>query len=413
MKAKVRLNKYKFNTINISGSKNSSLPILAASILCDEDVIITNVPNISDVRLLINILKKIDYNITFNNNIVLIKHSNINCKKYMFSEIKKLRGSYYLLGALIGKMENIDISFLFPGGCKLGKRPIDYHIQAFLNMGLDVITKNNKIIIKGNKHNTYHNLHFPSVGTTINILLASAKIEKETIIYNASIEPEVIDVCNFLQSMGAKINIDNRTISIIGCKYFHSSKYKVMEDRIEAGTFLILGAMHNGLRINNVNPSNLSPLTSLLIDCGYHLEFNNNSITIYHSENIIPFQTIIEPHPGFPTDLGPLLCVLASQINGTSIITDTVFNNRLSHIKQLKKMNINISNVNNTIKIIGKSNIKNNSVKAMDLRCAAALLIASTLNTSFSTIKHIDKLFRGYENIQCKLNDLGIEFIIK
>lgn len=413
MKAKVRLNNYKFNTINISGSKNSSLPIIAASILCDEDVIITNIPDISDVRLLINILKKINYNIDYNNNTLIVKPSNIDYKKYTFSEIKKLRGSYYLLGALIGKTNNIDITFLFPGGCKLGKRPIDYHIHAFTNMGLNIKIKKNKIHIKGNKYNICHRLKFPSVGATINILLASSKIEKETIIYNASIEPEVIDLCNFLKSMGATININNRTITIIGCKYFHSSKYKVMEDRIEAGTFLILGAVHQGIKVNNINPNNVSPLTNLLINCGYLVKIDNNSITVIPQKNIIPFTTVIEPHPGFPTDLGPLLCVLASQINGKSSITDMVFNNRISHIKQLRKMNINISNNQNTITIIGKNNINNKSVKAMDLRCAAALLIAATLNTSFSTIKNIDKLFRGYENIQNKLNDLGIDFIVK
>lgn len=412
MKAKIKLNNYQFNNINISGSKNSSLPIIAGSILCDEEVVLHNIPNILDVNTLINILKKINCNVNFFNNTLTVKPSNLNLKKIDFNEVKKLRGSYYLLGALIGKFEYSDFNFVLPGGCNLGNRPINFHISAFKKMQLVVKKKGKKIHIKGNKINTIHKLPFPSVGTTINIILAASKIEKETIIINAAIEPEVIDVCNFLISMGANIIIKNRIIKIIGCNYFKKSTYRIMEDRIEAGTFLILGALHQGIKINNINPNNIYPLTSLLSSIGYELNICDNSIEIHNNGLIKPFNIILEPHPGIPTDLGPILCVLASQINGKSIIIEKVFTKRTSHIKQLKKLNIDITNINNITIINGKGKIKENNINAKDLRCSAALLLAATLSYSYSIINDIDKLFRGYEDIQRKLNDLGIDFII-
>lgn len=412
MKAKIKLNNYQFNNINISGSKNSSLPIIAGSILCDEEVVLHNIPNILDVNILINILKKINCNINFFNNTLTVKPSNLNLKKIDFNEVRKLRGSYYLLGALIGKFEYSDFNFVLPGGCNLGNRPINFHINAFKNMQLVVKKSGKKIHIKGNKINTIHKLPFPSVGTTINIILAASKIEKETIIINAAIEPEVIDVCNFLISMGANIIIKNRIIKIIGCNYFKKSTYRIMDDRIEAGTFLILGALHQGIKINNINPNNIYPLTSLLSSIGYDLNICDNSIEIHNNGLIKPFNIILEPHPGIPTDLGPILCVLASQINGKSIIIEKVFTKRTSHIKQLKKLNIDITNINNITIINGKGKIKENNINAKDLRCSAALLLAATLSSSYSIINDIDKLFRGYEDIQKKLNDLGIDFII-
>ena len=414
MKAKIKLNDYKFNTIKISGSKNSSLPIIAGSILCDEQVTINNVPNIDDVNALITLLKKIGYDIHFNNNTVIVNPNKINKKEYKYKEIKKLRGSYYLMGSIIGN--NIlycNFSFLFPGGCKLGTRPINYHIEAFRNMGLSVTTKKRKIIISGIINRYIHTLSFPSVGTTINIILSSCKNENKTIIYNASIEPEVIDLCNFLISMGVDIKIENRTITIRGNSYLHHTNYTVMEDRIEAGTFLILGAIHKGIKITSVNPSNLTILINLLQNIGYTIKTNKNSITLFNNNvDIKPFDIKLEPFPGFPTDLGPLLCVLASQISGTSTIKETVFLDRYSHISELKKLNINIKKDKNNIIITGKNNIINNKVISKDLRCSACLLIAGSLNTNYTIIQNIELLFRGYEDIKYKLNKLGIDFII-
>lgn len=412
MKAKIRLKNYQFNTIKISGSKNSSLPIIAASILSDEPVIINNIPNISDVIILIAILKKMGYNIHFKNNTLIVNPTNIKQSFFNYKDIKKLRGSYYIMGALIGKYNYSNFSFLYPGGCKLGNRPINYHLDAFKKMGLNVNVTKRNITIKGYKSSCIHTLETPSVGTTINILLSCSKTENTTIINNAAIEPEVIDLCNFLRSMGTIIKIENRTISITGKKYLKGCNYIVMEDRIEAGTFLILGALHNGIKITNINYESVKEITTLLSDIGYTITYEENSITLTKEKCIKPFYIELKPHPGIPTDIGPLLCVLASQIDGRSIIKETVYHERNSHVKQLRKMNINISNINNEFIICGKSTIVNSKVKSFDLRCSAALLLASSLNVHFSTIYDIEKLFRGYEDIKQKLNSLGIEFII-
>ena len=414
MKAKVKLNKYNNTVVKISGSKNSSLPIIAASILCDEVVTLHNIPNITDVNILVNILKYIGYKVEHINDTLTIHPSIIKKKHFYNSKINKLRGSYYLIGALIGKFEYSDFSFMYPGGCKLGDRPIDYHIKAFSNMGLNIKSNNNIIKVRGYKQSVVHDLTYPSVGTTINIILASCKLESKTIINNASIEPEVIDLCEFLKSMGVNIIIHNRTITIIGKRYLHKTEYIVMEDRIEAGTFLLIGAIHNGITISNVNPYNISYLVNLLKDIGYEINVSDKEISIlpFNINNIQPFNIILEPHPGFPTDLGPLMCVLASQINGTSFITETVFKDRFNHINELRKLNIDIKLENNQIIINGRNNIITSTIKASDLRCAASLVLASSISHNYSIIENIDYLFRGYENIQNKLNSLGIDFII-
>lgn len=414
MKAKVKLISYFNNSIAISGSKNSSLPIIAASILSNEKVIIKNVPNITDIIDLITILKNIGYNISFSNNTVIVYPTEIKTSIFNDKLIHKIRGSYYLIGSLIGKYDYSNFSFLFPGGCKLGKRPINYHIDAFKNMDLNVAIKRNKIYIEGNKKHSIHSLPFPSVGTTINIILASTKTRGITIINNASIEPEVIDTINFLNSIGANISIENRTIKIIGVSYLYTSTFIIPGDRIEAGTYLLLGALHNGITIQNIETKPLLPLINFLTSIGLVIDTNEKCICLKTNANLKPFDITIVPHPGIPTDLGPLICVLASQINGTSTIKETVYINRTSHINELNKLGFNISQNNNQIIIQGKTIIcKNKNVKAYDLRCAASLVLAASLSNNYITIKNIDKLFRGYENIQEKLNSLGIDFIIK
>ena len=207
MKAKIKLNNYINNIIKISGSKNSSLPIIASCILCDEDVVINNVPNITDVLSLVKIIRKMGYDIKYINNCIIYRKSKTTKKRFLYNDIKKIRGSYYLIGSLIGNSDFCDFYFLNPGGCKFINRPINYHIDIFRKMGLDINIRNNKIYVKGIKNNIVYNLPYPSVGATINILLSTCKIEKESIIYNCSIEPEVIDVCNFLKSMGCKMQM--------------------------------------------------------------------------------------------------------------------------------------------------------------------------------------------------------------
>ena len=281
-------------------------------------------------------------------------------------------------------------------------------------MGLTVLNKKNKIFIKGTKHATIHDLEFPSVGTTINIILASVKTDGITIINNASIEPEVIDFINFLNAMRANITIINRTIKIIGTPYLHSTTYSVMCDRIEATTFLCLGALHNGIKITHVDVTVLKDVSLFFKSIGYKIKENKNSIILTATNNIKPFAITLEPYPGLSTDLGPIFSILASKSYGKSYITDNVYMKRHSHIKQLRKMDVDISNNLNTIIIKGNNRIiKNKTVKAYDLRCAACLMIACSLSHNFSKIKNIEYLLRGYEDISSKLSKLGIDLIIK
>lgn len=413
MKAKVRTKEYHYNTIKISGSKNSGLPIIAAALLCDEDVVIRNVPCISDIKTLINIIKGLNCDISFVDNTVYIKKSDLIYKKLKDKNISKLRGSYYLIGSLVGLNNSINMSILYPGGCKFGKRPINYHLNAFKHMNLKVKATKNKIKIKGKKEITNHTLEYPSIGTTINIILASCKSNSIAIINNAALEPEVIDVCNFINSMGGNITIqDNRTITVKGVSYLHQTNYKIISDRIEAGTFLILGAIHKGIKITNIDVETLAPVTTVLKEIGYNIIVNKKSIILKNDTLVNGFNLILNPYPNFPTDLGPLMCVLASTIPATSSIVDNIYPDRISHIDELKKLNINIKKKDNTIFITGGNIIINNDVAAHDLRCAAALVIASTLSSSFVTIDHIEHLFRGYEDIRKKLHSLGIDFVI-
>lgn len=413
MKVQIRTKEYHSNTIKISGSKNSALPIIAAALLCDEDVTIRNIPNISDIKTLISIIKGLNCAISFLDNTIYIKKNVLKYKKLKDKNITKLRGSYYLLGSLIGLKNDINLSCLYPGGCKFGKRPINYHLNAFKQMNLKVKTIGKKIIIKGNKKVVNHHLEYPSIGTTINIILASSKATGKTIIYNAALEPEVIDVCNFINSMGGNIKVkDNREIEIDGVSYLHSTNYKIISDRIEAGTFLILGALHKGIKITNIDTHMLTPVTDVLYTIGCNLIINKKSIILKNDTSLKPFNLEINPYPSFPTDLGPLMCVLASKISGTSTIIENIYPDRLSHIPELQKLNINIKSENNIINITGINKIKNTEVTAHDLRCAATLILAASLSSSFSTIYHIEHLFRGYEDIKKKLNSLGIDFII-
>lgn len=413
MKAKIKLNDYNNGVVKISGSKNSSLPIIAASILCDEKVIIHNVPRISDITKLVKIIKKIGYSISFVNNTIITNPSLIRKKKFYYSDVKKIRGSYYLIGALIGKYYYSDFSFAFPGGCNFNYRPIDFHLKAFNKMGISSYSKNKKLFFKGYRHNEIHNLKYPSVGATINIILASCKINNKTIITNASVEPEVIDLCNFIRSMGCFIDIKNRTIIIEGKEYFKSTEYSVMGDRIEAATFLTIGALHKGITLTNIDVECINPILNIFKQIGYTFDISNDFITLYTvNKDIKPFNISLSPFPGLPTDIGPILCVLASQIDGCSTIIDTVYPDRISHIKEMKKFNINIDlDSNNNIIIHGNNNIINCKSRAYDLRCGAALIICASLCKKYSYIYNIQKVYRGYEDIKSKLNNLGIDFI--
>lgn len=410
MKLKVRGKKKLEGIIKISGSKNSALAIIASCILTDEEVTLRNVPEIDDVKSQIHILEKSGFHTYFKDNILIIRKLKPIKTVFLDNEISNLRGSYYLMGACLARYKKIKITNV--GGCNLGDRPIDYHLDGFRKLNVKVIDKKNYLYLKTNKlmANTI-NLKFPSVGATINLMIASVKAKGTTIIENASLEPEVSDVGNFLISMGAKIEgLSTNKLKITGVNYLHKTDYIISSDRIEAGTYLILGAMITGdyLKLENVQPYHLKSLIDILKISGANIECGENSIKITKNKNLEPLDIIVGPYPKFPTDLGPLISILMTQIEGTSKITETIFENRFSHIDEIKKTNVNCKLENKTLTIIGKEKLISANMYAHDLRCAAALLLCAIMAKGTSTIENIDVLFRGYEKPIEKLSSIGL-----
>jgi len=414
MKVKIRGKRKLEGTVQISGAKNSAVAIIPAAILADEDVIIRNIPNIDDVNTLISIMREMGYIIHFDNNILIVKAKK-KVNYYVQSElVNKLRGSYYFMGSLLGKIKRVKINN--SGGCNLGNRPINYHLNNFQNLGAKLILNDQEVYLRATKLKGCEiHLDFPSVGATINTMLAAVKAKGITTINNAAIEPEISDVGNFLISMGAIIEgLGTPTIKITGVKYLHSTDYTIIADRIEAGTYLILGAMSegSGIRIENVNPSYLIALTDLLSEIGCTLKIYENAIFIKRENPLKPFHIITKPYPGFPTDLGQPLSSLMLTITGESTITETIFSNRFSHIKELKKTGADVEIIENCIHIRGPANLHSEKLFAYDLRGAAALILAATLNRGITQIENIETLLRGYEYPIEKFQKLGLNITL-
>jgi len=415
MKVKIRGKRKLEGEVPISGAKNSAVAIIPAAILSDEDVIIRNIPNIEDVNTLIEIMRSMGYKIDFSDNTLFIKAKQ-KLDYHIKSElVKKLRGSYYFMGAMLGKIKEVKITH--SGGCNLGNRPINYHLDSFEKLGAKVKFENEEIYLKAKKlKGAIINLEFPSVGATINTMLASVKAKGVTIINNAAIEPEIVDVGNFLNSMGANIEgLGTPTIKITGVKKLTKTDYTIISDRIEAGTYLILGAIATGkgIKVSNINPTHLLSLINLLEEIGCILKIEENSIFIKRGETLKPFKITTKPYPGFPTDLGQPLTALMLTIDGESIIEETIFSNRFSHVPELLKMHANIFVIENRVHVIGGGELTQANLTAYDLRGAACLLLASTLVSGTTYIDNIETLLRGYENPIIKLQNLGLKISLE
>lgn len=410
MKVKVRGKKRLQGEVEISGAKNSAVAIIPAAILAEEEVTLRNIPDIHDVQTLIEVLKDIGYGIDFFNNTLTIKQIQKITYDIKSEAVKKLRGSYYFMGSFLGKVKKIKIRN--SGGCNLGNRPINYHLDGFSKLGAKVKQIDDQIYLKARKlKGTEINLEFPSVGATINIMIASTKAKGITVINNCAIEPEIVDVGNFLIAMGAKIEgLGTSTITIKGVSHLHGCDYTIECDRIEAGTYLILGAIAQGkgITIKNINPSFLISLTDLLIGIGCDVKIGEREIFIKNNGSLSNFSVVTKPYPGFPTDLGQLITVLMTQIEGTSTIKETIFSNRFSHVGELNKMGADIKVIEDTIYVNGPTTLKSAKLMAHDLRGAAAVVLASTLNRGITYIDNIEVLLRGYEKPIEKLTSLGL-----
>lgn len=412
MKLKIRGKKRLQGVVKISGSKNSAVAILAGSILADEEVIIRNVPEIDDVKSQINILEEHGYSIYFKDNVFKIKPLKKIKPIFLSEEVSKLRGSCYFMGACLAKYKYIKIRNI--GGCNLGKRPLNYHYDGFKELNIKVKEKTNKnyVILKTKKiiANTIR-LPFPSVGATMNLILASVKTKGTVIIENAAIEPEVADLGNFLISMGAKIEgLSTSKLKITGVNYLHFTDYKISSDRIEAGTYLILAAMSKGegITIENVQPYYLKSLIELLQNSGVLINTGEHSIFVKQTQKLKPIDVNVGVYPAFPTDLGPLISIFMTQIEGTSSIQETIFENRFTHVEEISKANAQTSISGKTLYVTGKNKLTATYMYSYDLRCAAALILCACMANGVSTIDNIEVLLRGYEKPFEKLKSLGL-----
>lgn len=401
-------------TIRISGAKNATVALIPAAILTDEEVTICNIPEITDTTALCDILNELKVDVKRASESIIINPSKMQNIEIKEEFSKKLRASYYFMGALLGKYKKA--SMYFPGGCSIGARPIDLHLKGFEALGATVTNDKNKYTVEAKElHGANIYLDIASVGATINIMLAAIKAKGTTIIDNAAKEPEIVNVATFLNNMGAKITgAGTSTIKIIGVDYLHQCFHEVIPDRIEAGTYLIIGSLcGNPLKIDNIIPEHLESLTSKLEEMGVDLEIGRDYIIVSNQGEKRPTSIKTAVYPGFPTDLQQPFTVLQTQCNGKSKTTETIWENRFMHIPYLRDLGADITVKNQTATIIGPTPLKGTNVVATDLRAGAAMVSAALVATGKTTITNVEHILRGYENIVEKLSNVGAKITLK
>lgn len=394
--------------INISGAKNAAVALIPAAILSDEEVTLCNVPEISDIDALEEILQYLNVDVKRATESIVINTKNMKNKSIPSNIAKKLRASYYFMGALLAKYKYVEM--YFPGGCNIGARPINMHLEGFKKLGAEVIEKNNKYIIKADKlKGTNIYLDIASVGATINLMLASVKAEGVTVIENAAREPEIVNVATFLNSLGAKITgAGTSIIKIKGVEKLGSGFAEIIPDRIEAGTYVIIGALlGKNLKINNLIPSHIEALTSKLIETGANIEIGEDYVICNSANKINSTNVRTYYFPGFATDLQQPFSVYLTQCKGTSRIEETIYENRFMHVPYLNKMGANVKINKRTAIIKGVTPLKGRKVKATDLRAGAAMVIAGLIAQGTTTIEDVEHILRGYEGIIDKLSNVG------
>ena len=407
-------NKTLTGEILIGGAKNSAVALIPASILADGKSILDNVPNISDRDALIDILEILNCDVTLDKDHLEIDTTNLKNTVIDEEHSRKLRASYYFMGALLGKEKYVEI--YIPGGCNIGARPIDIHIEGFKALGAEVKTEGNKYILKADKlRGTDIYLRFQSVGATINLMIASVLAEGKTVIHNAAKEAEIENIADYLISMGAKIEgAGTDDITIYGVEKLHGGKITVIPDRIEAGTYIILGALvGKNLCIKNIIPKHLEALTSKLKDMASDITINKDNIVISKVDNLKPTNIKTLVYPGFPTDIGQPMAVLLTQANGTSLFEETIWENRMGHVPSLNKMGANITVKGMSSMTIGPSKLHGCEVVATDLRGGASLVLAGLTATGTTIINDVEHILRGYEDIDIKLKNVGAKIEIR
>lgn len=399
--------------IKISGSKNSAVALLPAAILSDDFSTIYNVPDISDTRNLITILELLGCEIKFADDTMIINSKNIQNKLIEEQYGNKLRASYYFMGSLLAKFKKVEM--YFPGGCNIGSRPIDIHLKGFEKLGAKVTSEGNRYLIEAEElvgANLY--LDFASVGATINLMIAATKAKGITTIENAAKEPEIVNVASFLNNMGANISgAGTSTIIIEGVEKLSNGIIENIPDRIETGTYIIIGALTGkDLIIEGLIKEHLDALLSKLKEMGIKYDITGNSIKISKSDELKPVNIKTLVYPGFPTDLGQPVSVLLTQCNGTSLFEETIYENRQGHVPHLIKMGANIEPMGQNLIIKGKAKFHGEEVTSTDLRAGASLIAAALIAEGKTTINEVEHILRGYENITEKLQQVGAKISI-
>ena len=401
-------------TIKISGAKNSAVALIPASILADDIVKIDNVPNISDIDALCEILKHLGAKIKLEDGLMEIDPTTIENKDIPEEISSKLRASYYFMSALLGKYKHVEM--FFPGGCKIGARPIDQTLKGFRALGANVVEKDSKFIIDAEELIGSHvYLDMPSVGATINTMLVAVRAHGTTIIDNAAKEPEIVNVATFLNNMGAKITgAGTSEIRIVGVEKLHTAYTEVIPDRIESGTYIIAGALlGKNLRVENIIPDHVESLTLKLKEMGFKMEIGTDYVVINSKEDLKPVNIKTLGYPGFPTDLQQPITTLLTQCNGVSILEETIYENRFQNVPYLNDMGANIEIAGKKIKIIGPTKLHGNKVVATDLRAGACLVLAGLAADGETIITDIEHVLRGYSNIIEKLTNVGAKISLE
>ena len=400
--------------INISGSKNAALPIIAATVLNSGTTTLYNVPDIQDVNTMFEILKKIGAIIKRKNNKIIINTNKIHIYEIPDDLMRQMRSSVILAGALLGKYHKA--KFSCPGGCDIGSRPIDLHLKGFEKLGVNIKEEYGEIYCDAEKIiGTQIHLDFPSVGATENIILASCLGEGTTVITNAAREPEIADMIKYLNKMGAKINgAGTDKIEIIGVKRLSEVSYNIMPDRIEAGTYLVAGAITSGnIKLLNINSQHIEPILNKLDEANCRLNINKSEIEIIAPKRVKSVDIKTMPYPGFPTDMQSIFGALLIMAKGTSVITENIFESRYKYAQELIRMGAKINVEGRTAIIKGTKRIQGANVVATDLRGGASLVVAGLYAKGITQVDNVHYILRGYEKMDEKLKKLGAKIYIE
>ena len=398
-----------YGEVEIGGAKNAALVILAAAIMTDETVTIDNLPNVRDINVLLQAIEEIGAHVErVDIHKVKINGSFIRGVNVDNEFIRRIRASYYLIGALLGKYKHAEVAL--PGGCDIGSRPIDLHMKGFRSMGADIDIAHGLVIARAKElKGTHIYMDKVSVGATINIMMAAAMADGKTVIENAAKEPHVVDVANFLNSMGANIRgAGTDVIRIVGVEKLHATEYSVIPDQIEAGTFMFAVAATGGnVLVKDVIPKHLEATTAKLLEVGCQVEEFDDSVRVISDGHLKHTQVTTLPYPGFPTDMQPQMAVLLGIAEGTSTVTESIFENRFKYVDELTRMGADIKVESNIAIISGVKRYTGARVNAPDLRAGAALVIAGLAADGITVVDDIYYIQRGYEALEEKLTKIG------